>query len=268
MFYHAKNGTIQIGTTDMDYISFGSGSKNLIMIPGVGDGLKTVRGTAAAFALMYRIYAKRYRVYVFSRKNRLSEGYSTRDMARDLKAAMEQLDIEKADVIGISQGGMIAQYLAIDYPDAVGRLVLTVTLARANETICHCVEVWTKMALEGDFRAILIDTAERSYTEAYLRKCRPMYGVIAKIGKPKDFSRFLIQADACIHHDAYGELDKISCPVLVIGGACDNIVGAHPSKEIADRIKDCRLRMYEEYGHGLYEEAKDFNDVVMEFFGG
>lgn len=52
MFYHAKNGTIQMGTTEMDYISFGSGDRNLIMIPGVGDGLKTVRGTAAAFALM------------------------------------------------------------------------------------------------------------------------------------------------------------------------------------------------------------------------
>ena len=44
MFYNAANGNIKIGNTDMDYISFGKGEKNLIMIPGLGDGLKTVKG--------------------------------------------------------------------------------------------------------------------------------------------------------------------------------------------------------------------------------
>ena len=40
MFYNAKNGNIRIDNTDMDYISFGNGQKNLIMVPGLSDGLK------------------------------------------------------------------------------------------------------------------------------------------------------------------------------------------------------------------------------------
>ena len=41
-----KDGTVKIGNISLNYISFGKGKKNLIMIPGLGDGLKTVKGTA------------------------------------------------------------------------------------------------------------------------------------------------------------------------------------------------------------------------------
>ena len=48
---HAKNGRLTLSTGEMDYIRFGSGSRTLVMLPGVGDGLKTVRGMALPFAL-------------------------------------------------------------------------------------------------------------------------------------------------------------------------------------------------------------------------
>ena len=44
MFYNAKNNNIKIGQSDIDYICFGKGNKNLIIIPGLGDGLRTVKG--------------------------------------------------------------------------------------------------------------------------------------------------------------------------------------------------------------------------------
>ena len=115
MFWNAKNGRISIGDTEMDYISFGRGNKNLIMIPGVGDGLTTVKGLAVPMAFLYRKLSGDYKVYVFSRKNRLEDDYSTKDMADDQAEAMRKLGIAKAMVIGVSQGGMIAQHLAIDH---------------------------------------------------------------------------------------------------------------------------------------------------------
>jgi len=41
MLLNAKNGTVMIGDTEMDYISFGKGSEILIILPGLGDGLST-----------------------------------------------------------------------------------------------------------------------------------------------------------------------------------------------------------------------------------
>lgn len=265
MFYHAKNGNLGIDDTNMDYISFGNGKKILIMIPGLGDGLKTAKGMAIPFAILYRSFAKDYKVYVFSRKNRLEEGYTTRDMAKDVHKAMEQLGIGRADIVGVSQGGMIAQYLAIDFPVSVNKLVLVVTLARQNEVIQGVIPSWIEMAQENDYKGIMIDTAEKSYTEQRLKQYRPFYSVLGSVGKPKDFTRFLIMAKACIEHDTYDELAKITAPTLVIGADCDSIVGGKASEEIAECIKGSELKMYQGFGHGVYEEAKDFNQIVMEF---
>ena len=119
MFYHAKNGTVKLSGGEMEYIRFGSGNRNLVMLPGLGDSLRSLKGTALPVAVMYRQFAKDFTVYMFSRRQNLPSGYTTRQMARDQAEAMEQLGIEQADVFGVSMGGMIAQYLAIDHPQKV-----------------------------------------------------------------------------------------------------------------------------------------------------
>lgn len=265
MFHHAKNGRIRIGDTDMDYVSFGKGKDVLIMLPGLGDGLSTVRGMAVVLAWIYRNYAEKYTVYVFSRKNVLREGYSTRDMARDQAEAMKALGILKADVIGISQGGMIAQYLAIDSPALVNKLILAVTLSKQNEIIKRVIGTWIALAERGDYKGLMIDTAEKSYSESYLKKYRRLYPFLGSMGRPKSFRRFLIQAASCTQHNSYGELDQIICPTLVIGGDCDQIVGADAAAELAEKIRDSELYIYKGLGHAAYEEAKDFNERVLRF---
>lgn len=265
MFYNAINGSVKIGDTDMDYISFGNGQKNLIIIPGLGDGLKTVKGTAAIFAMMYRKFAKDYKVYVFSRKNQLEEGYSTKDMAKDQAEVMKKLGISKASIMGVSQGGMIAQYIAIDYPELLDKLILAVTVSRQNETVQSVVSNWLAMAKANDYKGIVIDTTEKSYSDKKIKKYRLMYPIITRIGKPKDLSRFIIQANACIHHNAYNELDSIKCETLVIGGDSDRVVGKNSSEEIAERICESKLVIFKGLGHAAYEEAKDFNNQVLSF---
>lgn len=267
MFYGAKNGSIKIDNTEMDYIVFGNGTKPLIMIPGLGEGLKTVKGTAIPFAMVYRAVAKEYRVYCFSRRNILPQGFTTKDMAEDLYYAMQQLGIEKAMVLGVSLGGMVVEHLAINHPEAVEKLILTVTIARQNPTVQQMISKWMDYAKEGKYKEIMIDTAENSYTEEYLKKSRWMYGLLGNVGKPKSFDRFLIMAEAGRTHDVYEELDTIACPTLVLGGRQDKIVGGAASEELAAQIPGCELYIYEDYGHGLYEEAKDFVPRVLEFFG-
>ena len=265
MFNNATNGSLQIGNTDMDFVVFGKGDKNLLMIPGLGDGLKTVKGTAILMSKMYSCFANDYKVYLISRKNNLESGYTTKDMAADYMTAMEKLGIQKADVAGVSQGGMIAQYIAIDYPCLVNKLVLAVTLSRQNETVQSVVGSWIKMAENDDYRSIFIDTSEKLYSENRLKKIRPLYPLLSRIGKPKNLNRFITQANSCITHNAYDELPKITCPTLIIGSKNDKIVGPNTSEEISEKIPNNKLTIYNDLGHGLYEEAKDFNSSVLEF---
>lgn len=265
MLFHWKNGSVPIGNDDMDYVRFGNGKQTLIFLPGLGDGLRTVKGTALPMSLMYRRFGKNYTVYMFSRRNTLPAGYTTRDMARDLKEAMNKLGIRTAAVIGVSMGGMIAQHLAVDYPEVMEGLVLTVTAARPNPILKDAVSEWVELAQKGDHTAFMDSNVRRIYSDAYYRKNKWMVPIVGKLTKPKSYERFFIQADACLTHDAFDRLTEIRCPALVIGGAQDRALGGDASRELAAKIPDARLHMYAEWGHGLYEEAKDFNQIVLDF---
>ncbi|MCG8512670.1 MAG: alpha/beta hydrolase [Halanaerobiales bacterium] len=267
MFNKPEGKKVKIGNTDMDYVVFGQGQKPLIILPGLGDGLKTVKGQLQAWLLAnyYKQFGKEFKIYIFSRKNQLIEGYSIREMARDQRAVIEKLGIKNADVMGISQGGMIAQFLAIDYPELVKKLIIGVSVSRQNETIQRVVKSWIHLAESNDYKALTIDTMEKTFSEKHLKKYRVFYPIISRIGKPKSFSRFLIQAKACLNHNAYEELEQIKCPTLIIGGDSDKVVGKNSSEEMAKQIENSKLVVYKGIGHGAYEETKDFNRQVIIF---
>jgi pimeloyl-ACP methyl ester carboxylesterase len=216
-------------------------------------------------AFMYREFAKDFTVYAFSRKNALPEGYTTRDMARDQAEAMGQLGIECADIFGVSMGGMIAQHLAIDYPEKVNKLILTVTSSRPNPILTESIEEWVSSAKREDHTSLMDSNVRRIYSDGYYRKNKWMVPIMGKLTKPKSYDRFYIQADACLTHDAYESLNQIQAPTLVIGGEKDISLGGDASREIAEKMPGAELRMYAQWGHGLYEEAKDFNQVVLNF---
>ena len=260
-----KNLLVDIGGAKIPCAVFGKGKKNLIMLPGLGDGLTTVKGKAIPMALMYREFMKDFTVYVMSRREPLPKDFSTKDMAADVALFMERMGIEKASVLGVSMGGMIAQHLAIDYPEKVGKLILTVTSARPNPILEASIEEWVSCAKRGDHTAFMDSNVRRIYSEEYYRKNRWLVPIMGKLTKPISYDRFFIQADACLKHNAFDNLHQIQVPTLVIGGEKDNALGGDASREIAAQIPGAELRMYEQWGHGLYEEAGDFNQTVLNF---
>lgn len=92
MFYKANSRQVVIDGNTMNYIEFGTGKKALVILPGLGDGLSPVHGKMQAIilALTYKQFARGFKVYIFSRKNRLERDCSTRSMAkqRDYKGLM------------------------------------------------------------------------------------------------------------------------------------------------------------------------------------
>jgi len=260
-----KNGCAALHDTDMYYVSFGKGKKNLVVLPGLSDGLATVKGKALLLAAPYRKFFKDYTVHMFSRKNVMPEGYTIRDMASDQAAVMKALGIVKASVLGVSEGGMVAQYLAIDYPKMVERLILAVTAPYANDVAKNAVSSWIEMAERRDHKSLMVDTAEKMYSKSYLEKNMKWYPLIARLTKPKSYARFYRNAYAILGFDARDELNKISCPTLIIAGDDDKTVGNTAPHELNDLIRGSKLFIYKGLGHGVYEEAGDFYDKVYQF---
>ena len=256
-----KTGTIG----NIDYISFGSGAKNLVLLPGLGDSLRSIQDTAVPLSVAYRSFVREYTVYVFGRRHNLPNGSTTRDMARDISTAMEALEIFKADVIGVSMGGMISQWLAIDYPSLVNKLVLVVTSAKPNAVLSESLNEWMDLARRNDHTAFMESNLRRIYSEEYCEKYKWLIPFLGKVTQPKSYDRFFVHAHACFEHNAANHLHMISAPTLVVGGEQDIALDGDASRQIAAAIPNAALYMYQNLGHGLYDEAKDFQHLVLEF---
>ena len=260
-----KNGCVPVGNTDMYYVSFGKGSGNLVVLPGLSDGLATVKGKALLLSLPYRKFFRDYTVFMFSRKNEMPEGYAMEDMADDQVMAMRSLGIQQACLLGVSQGGMIAQCMAARHPETVTKLILAVTAPYANDTVHAAVKGWMDMAKNGNHAALMADTAEKMYSERFLKKNGKFLSLMAGFTKPSGYDRFLKNACAILNFDGRDNLSKITCPTLIIAGSDDRTVGNDAAHELNRGISESELYVYEGLGHGVFEEAKDFYDRVLSF---
>ena len=260
-----KGITLYFNDKSMDYVTFGKGKQPLVIIPGLGDGLQTVKGKAHLFSLSYRLLAKRYKIYVFSRINELRQGYTTRDMAADVAEAMETLNLDAAYVMGISQGGMIAQWLVADFPEKVQKLVLAVTTAKLGNLGRERISCWLNLIQTGTYKDLMIDIAYHSYTTKSFGKFKYLYRIMGIFGRIKDIKRIDIQAVSCLKHDSLAFLEKINCPTLIIGAENDDVLGLDGSLRLHQHIKDSQLTILPECGHALYEQNKDFQKRVLVF---
>ncbi|MBR2810547.1 MAG: alpha/beta hydrolase, partial [Solobacterium sp.] len=185
-----RNGSVKLAGTEMYYARFGHGDRNLVVLPGLSDGLSTVKGLAMVLAAPYRKHFDSHTIYMFSRKNAMPEGYSIKDMAADQLTALRQLGIDQTSVLGVSQGGMIAQYIAILAPQMTERLVLAATAPDCSEMAREKVLHWLELVGKKDHKQLMIDTAECSYSPAYLARYRKVYPLLGLAAKPKTYERF------------------------------------------------------------------------------
>ena len=266
MIFNIHNGSVTVGKSEMDYAAFGTGSRVAVLIPGLSDGFATVDGKALLLVKPYLRYLSRYTIFMFSRKDPLPAGTDIRQMAEDQAEAMRILGITRACVSGVSQGGMIAQHLAAEHPDLVEKLALTVTAPCVNDTIRGNIDRWKDFAMKGDHASLMRDTAEKSYSDHYLSRYRLFLPLLRFVGKPKDYSRFLVNAHAILGFDAREADSRIACPTLIISGDSDKTVGTEAGEELHRNIPGSELYTYKGLGHALYEEARDYNRRIFDFF--
>lgn len=240
---------------EMEYCSFGKGERPFVIIPGIS--MKPVMLSAAAITLGFQEFADDWTVYVFDRKKNIQPGYSVQNMAEDTAVVMASIGLSDCDIFGASQGGMIAQCIAIEHPELVHALYLSSTMARPHP-MCHSVMgTWIKLTHAGDIPALNRGIHTRVYSPAFYAANRAAFAQLEEDGTPEEAARFRVLAQACLDFDIYSRLDEIHCPVFVVGSREDCVLSGEASEEIAEKLQ-CSLTMYDEYSHAVYDEAADF----------
>lgn len=192
-------------------------------------------------------------------------------MATDTAGLMDAVGFERAHVLGISMGGMIAQQLALDYPGKVDRLVLCATFCGGQETVYAEREVLMKMLdRSGTPEQRVRRTTSLLFPDEWLEE-NPDYF--------EDFlERFSIaptteenaarQFMATVQFNTYDRLPEIENPTLVACGTEDVIIPPENSKILAQRIPDARLVEFEGAGHGFTQQCQgELFEVLTDFLG-
>jgi pimeloyl-ACP methyl ester carboxylesterase len=240
---------------------------------GQGEPLMMIMGfTASRIGWLPQrwFFRKYYRVITFDNRGAGKSDkppcpYSTRMMADDTVKLMDILGIEKAHIMGLSMGGMIAQELAINYPQRVMKLVLAATYAHQDEKSGDTLEQAQFLHLAPERRAgSLIRLAFN----------RPFYrftiGLLARVQTrfigASDRVGIAGQSEACLKHDTVERLSSIKAPTLVIVGTGDRIIRPVSSEVIAGEISSAKLVKVEGASHYFsFEMKKVFNREVLNF---
>ena len=251
----------------MEYARFGSGAKPLVIIPGLS--LKSIMKSAASLEVPYKIFKDEYTLYFFDRKKKFAQGYSLQEMAQDQAAAMQELGLEKASVFGVSQGGMIAQYLAADYPQLVSKLVLGSSTSKAEPIQLEVIGNWARLAEQHNAAALVDSFIDKCFSEKFaVRYRRPLLAMYNDISN-EEMDRFAILAHACDFVDTRESLSKIQCPVQVLAAGNDQVVAAEASTKIVDKLKldgkPFEFYEYEGYGHAVFDELRDYKERIYNF---
>lgn len=255
---------VKTDSFETDYIKFGRGKKPFVIIPGLS--LKSVIGSAAAVADAYKDFANDYTVYVIDRRKDLPKGSGIIDMADDTANVMKALGIEEAYIFATSQGGMIAQYVAINYPKLVKKLVLGSSASKIYDEAKKVLTDWSAFAKAGEIDALCRDFVKRLYSKPFAEKYGELIVKMNADASNEEIDRFLTSCDSFEGFDVTGELNKIMCPTLVIGSEEDCVLTPAASYETA-RILGCDIYMYGDgYQHAVYDEAPDYKERLLNFF--
>ena len=254
--------TVQTGGFSMDYSRFGRGEKVLVILPGLS--VDSVMKYANTVANAYSLLADEFTVYLFDRRKELPDSYTVYDMARDTAAAVRALGLDKVSIFGASQGGMIALAMAVSDPGLADRLVLGSTAARVGPEQYRVIGQWVQLAEAGNREGLYLAFGEAIYPKDVFEQARSLLAESAKGITEADLTRFVILARGTEGFDLTDQLDRIECPVLVIGSEDDGVLGADASTEIAGQL-DCELYMYDGYGHAAYDIAPDYKERMLHF---
>lgn len=254
----------------MRYETHGEGAP-LLLVGGVGSDLSECLHQVPAFSPRFLVVAFDNRG---AGESEVPPGpYTTTQMADDAAALLSHLGLERAHVLGVSLGGMIAQEIALRHPGRVDRLVLACTSPGGGISERPAPEVLAAFVRtpSGDLEQDVRRTIPYLYTEQYRRE-RPgeiEAFVRRRLARPVSAEGQAAQLAAAGSHAAGDRLREISSPTLVIAGTADAIVPPVNSRRIAERIPGSRLVLLAGAPHRLFaENAEAFNREVLAFLSG
>lgn len=258
---------VHVGDIDIAYKTFGKGDP-ILLINGYSFTMDSWDPT------LLETLASNHTVIIFNNRgigNTTSgtKQFSIEQLANDTAGLLEALNIRKADVLGWSMGGAVAQELAFNHPDKVGKLIIYASFCSAEESVLPSQEVinvltnGTGTAEDRIERFLPLSFPEewRNENPNYLEEDIPKTTeIILNETLDQHIEGLLNWTGVC------NKLKNITQPTLVIVGTDDVLTLPVNSLQITEQIPGAWLVQIRGAGHGLmYQYPEQFSNIVKTF---
>lgn len=239
-----ESGEAPVNGIQVYYAVWGDGSPLILLHGGLGN-TEYFGGQVAELAKQYKVIAMDSRGH--GRSSRDAQSYSYALMAKDVIGLMDHLKIDKASIVGWSDGGIIGLDIAMNYPDRLDRLFAF----GANTNVAGL-----KPNIDKDpIFAKYIENAGKDYER------------LSKT--PKEFNDFVTQISqmwATQPDYKPDQLAKIKSPVAIADGEHDEAIKQEHNTEMAKAIPGAKLVILPGLSHfAMVQDPKAFNQAVLEF---
>ena len=247
----------------------GEGAEALLLVAGLG-ARRTDWGDRFVDAI-----SRRRRVILFDNRgtglsSKPEAAWTLEDMARDALSVLDAVGVRRAHVLGHSMGGMIAQLVALDHPERVGKLVLASTHFGGSAVVHPAPEVAEIFRpARGTPIEEIVRTSMRVITAPGFAEQNPdaIEQLVAyAVAQPTSKLTFASQIGALISSDRSARVSDIRVPTLVVHGTEDSLIPAANGIALAERIAGARLELLPGVGHmPSWEATERLSELVEEF---
>ena len=266
----AHKGEVQSNGQTLYWESFGEG-KPFVLIMGIGYD-STLWGLHQV-----PFFSEHFKTIIFDnrdvgRSSKATKAYTIADMADDVAGLMNGLGIERAHMLGLSMGAMIAQEFAIRYPKKLEKLVLTGTGAANARSKFDPISIWSYIKTQ-DTNGLMFAAQQVIwlFSESFNRNHEIVdqtLQMLASNPNPVMAEAYHRQAEAYVKHDTLDRLNQVTAPTIVIAGEQDRLTPPWICREVADAIPNAKYKLILGAGssHVLpLERPDDFNQAVLSF---
>lgn len=179
------------------------------------------------------------------------------ELAADAVRLLDALEVDSAHVYGLSMGGMVAQELALRFPDRVRALVLGGTWHGGPRAVLPSPRVAAALTSRGAPAAVRAQLVGRALFSEQFRTEHPDQVVrhLRNLGAHRASARGLaLHLAATTYHDTRARLPRITAPTLVLHGGADELTPVRNAHLLARLIPDATLEVLPGAGHGYLLE--------------
>lgn len=218
---------------------------------------------AQAAVLATRFHVLRYDTRGHGASSAPRGPYTIAQLGADVIALLDHFDIERAHVVGLSMGGVTAQWLGVHAPGRIGKLVLANTASKIGSA-----EAWQARAAAvraNGMNEIAAGSPARWFTPAFLARQPVIVGAMQKTVRGLDPEGYAACCEALATADLTPDLQRIAAPTLVIAGADDPVTTVADAQALAGAVKGAALVSLPASHLSNVEAPDRFSDAVASF---